>query len=145
MKGRHQRAFGVLASTITAVALAAPVTAATGSGGGSAGTSSPGPANATLRNDIAHFGTEPGLSAPGSSNAILRNDVAHYGNRGRLSAQGSSRLQRESPAPIVVRVDGGFDWVSASVGAAGGCGLLLVAGAATSALRRRHRFDAAQA
>lgn len=45
------------------------------------------------------------------SNPLLRNDIAHNGTQNAPSL-----------APIVVRVDGGFDWVSAGVGAAGGCG-----------------------
>jgi len=113
MNGRHHRVFRLLASTITAATLAVPMTAAAGSGGAPARTSS-----------------------PEHSNAILRNDIAHYGTPGRLSAPG---------APIVVRVEGGFDWAAAGVGAAGGLGLVLVAGVATSALVRRQRVGAARA
>jgi hypothetical protein len=40
-------------------------------------------------------------------------------------------------APVVVRVDGGFDWVDAAVGAVAGFGLTLVAGGAILELRRR--------
>ena len=58
-------------------------------------------------------------------------------------SQGAAAQQ--SPAAIVVRVEGGFDWISAAVGAAGGSGLLLVLGVATVALRRREHIDAAQA
>jgi hypothetical protein len=97
----------------TAAALAAPATAAAGSGGGRIGTSSHEYSNPILSNDIRHFGNSTGLSTPG--------------------------------APIVVRVDGGFDWVAAGVGAAGSLGLMLVAGVATSALRRRQRVYAARA
>jgi len=42
-----------------------------------------------------------------------------------------------SRAPVVVRVDGGFDWVDAAVGTAAGFGLTLVAGGAILELRRR--------
>ena len=61
------------------------------------------------------------------SNAILQNDVRHFGN------------------PVVVRVEGGFDWTAAGVGAAGGVGLALVVGAGTFGLRRRQRVEAARA
>jgi hypothetical protein len=113
MKKRNRRAFRLLASVVTAAALAAPVIAAAGSNGKS---------------------VEP--TSPVSSNPILRNDIRHFGNQDGLSG--------EFPAPIVVRVDGGFDWVSAGVGAAGGVGLVLVAGAATATLRRRRPVEAAQ-
>src|SRR6266545_545325 len=98
MKKRNRRAFRLLASAVTAAALADPVIAAAGSDGKS------------------------------SSNPILLNDIRHFGNQDGLSG--------EFPAPVVVRVDGGFDWVSAGVGAAGGVGLVLVAGTATATLRR---------
>lgn len=77
-------------------------------------------------------GIDPaGMISTEPSNPLLRNDIAHNGTQNAPSL-----------APIVVRVDGGFDWVSAGVGAAGGCGLVLVAGAAGSALRRRERLVA---
>jgi hypothetical protein len=117
MKSRHHRVFRLLASTVTAAALAALVTSATGSSGGSVGARS-----------------------PQHSNAILRNDIAHYGTHRRLSAPGASPVQRQLPAPIVVRVDGGFDWAAAGVGAAGALGLVLVAGSATSALRHHSKL-----
>ncbi len=79
------------------------------------------------------------------SNAILRNDVAHYGNRGGHSTPSATPVQRESRAPIVVRVDEGFDWVSAGVGAAGGLGLGLALFGAASTLRRRPSGDEAPA
>jgi len=116
MERRHHRVFRLLASMVAAAALAAPVSAAAGRSGGSVATSS-----------------------QQHSNAILRNDIAHYGTH-RLSAPGASPVQRQSPAPIVVRVDGGFDWAAAGVGAAGALGLVLVAGSATSALRHHSKL-----
>lgn len=81
-------------------------------------------------------GVDPaGTIATEPPNPILRNDIAHN----RAQAQFSEQTAR---APIVVQVDGGFDWVSAGVGAAGACGLVLVAAAAASALRRRERLVA---
>jgi hypothetical protein len=118
MKKRNRRAFRLLASAVTVAALGAPVIAAAGSNGKS---------------------VEP--TSPGSSNPILRNDIAHFGNQQGFSGMNA---QRESPAPIVVRVNGGFDWVSAGVGAAGGFGLVFVAGAATATLRRRRSVEATQ-
>ena len=106
----------------SAAALAAPVaTAADGS-------------DATLRNDTAHYGRPSTSEAP--SPTVL-NDTAHNRSKGATAQQ--------SPAAIVVRVEGGFDWISAAVGAAGGSGLLLVLGVAAIALRRREHIDAAQA
>jgi hypothetical protein len=77
-----------------------------------------------------------GTSSPERPNPILLNDIAHFGTPGRqLSAPGT---------PIVVRVDGGFDWAAAGVGAVGGLGFVLVAGVAASALRSRRRVGAAR-
>jgi hypothetical protein len=112
MKGRHQRAFRRLASTVTAAALAVLATAAAG---GYAVTK--GPAN--------------------DSNPILQNDIRHFGN--------SSGIPRQVGNPVVVRVEGGFDWTDAGVGAAGGVGLALVVGVGTFSLRRREPVDAARA
>jgi hypothetical protein len=97
--------------------------------------------NATLQNDIAHFGI-PSSSSDGSG-VTLRNDQAHFGPTGNASTPTTSAVPREVPVPIVVRVDGGFDWIAAGVGAAGGFGLALVVAAST--LRRRHGVDPAQA
>ena len=93
--------------------------------------------NATLQNDIAHYGVPSGSG--GGSGATLRNDQAHFGPK----ASASAPVLQEAPAAIVVRVDGGFDWISAAVGAAGGFGLALVAAAST--LRRRHGVEPGQA
>ena len=117
---RHRvlRLFSLL---VLIAALAAPVaTAADG-------------ANATLRNDAAHYGRQ---SSEAPSPTVL-NDMVHNRSQGAAT--------RQSPAAIVVRVEGGFDWISAAVGAAGGSGLLLVLGVAAVALRRREQIDAAQA
>ena len=93
------------------------------------------PSSPTQRNDVAHY---PRVRRAEPADTVLRNDNAHFGRQ-------SSRTDGEPRAPIVVRVDGGFDWVSAGVGAAGGLGLVLVAGVAASTLRRRHRIDTARA
>jgi hypothetical protein len=128
MKDHHTRMLGRLALMAAAAATAAPVAAAQSGG-------------PTARNDIAHFGTPSREHA----NATARNDKAHFGTNQRSSAAKTSPVERQAPAPIIVRVDGGFDWVSAGVGAAGGFGLVLVAGATASAIRRRQRVDVAQA
>lgn len=78
-------------------------------------------------------GRSVGTSSPERSNPILSNDIRHFGNTTGLETPGT---------PIVVRVDGGFDWTAAGVGAAGGFGLVLVAGVATSGLRHRQRVGA---
>ena len=119
---RRHRVLRLFSSLVVAAALAAPVaTAADGS-------------DATLRNDAAHYGRPSTSKAP--SPTVL-NDTAHNRSQGAPAQQ--------TPAAIVVRVEGGFDWISAAVGAAGGSGLLLVLGVATAALRRREPIDAAQA
>lgn len=119
---RRHRVLRLFSSLVVAAALAASLaTAADGS-------------DATLRNDAAHYGWQSTL---GASSSTFLNDTVHNRSQGAPAQQ--------SPAAIVVRVEGGFDWISAAVGAAGGCGLLLVLGVATAALRRRERIDAAQA
>ncbi len=81
-------------------------------------------------------GGSAGTSSSGRPNAILQNDSAHFGTSGQpLSAPAT---------PIVVRVDGGFDWATAGVGAVGGLGFVLVAGVAASALRSRRRVGPPQ-
>ena len=47
-------------------------------------------------------------------------------------------------APSIVQVDGGFDWVDAGIGAAGGLVLVLMAAAATFGLRGRRRVHPAE-
>jgi hypothetical protein len=97
--------------------------------------------NATLQNDIAHFGIP---SSPSDSSGVtLRNDQAHFRPTGNASTPMTSALPRAVPVPIVVREDGGFDWLAAGVGAAAGFGLALLAAASTA--RRRHSVDPAQA
>lgn len=71
------------------------------------------------------------------SNPILQNDIRHFGS--------SSDIPLHVGNPVVVRVEGGFDWTAAGVGAAGGFGLALVVGAGTFSLRRRQSVDAARA
>ena len=118
---RRHRVLRLVSLLILIAALAAPVaTAADGT-------------NAALRNDAAHYGRQS-TSEPPSSTVL--NDKVHNRTQGAAAQQ--------SPAAIVVRVEGGFDWISAAVGAAGGSGLLLVLGVA-AALRRRGQIDAAQA
>ncbi len=117
MNDRNARRLRRLASIAIAAALALPAAAAAGSRD-----------DATLQNDNAHYGV------PSSPNdGTTRNDQAHFGRSGDASTP------INSAAPIVVRVDGGFDWISAGVGAAGGFGLALVVAAST--LRRRPGVD----
>ena len=119
---RRHRVLRLFSVLILVAALAAPVaTAADGT-------------NATLRNDAAHHGRQSTSEFPSST---VLNDMVHNRSQGTAAQQ--------SPAAIVVRVEGGFDWISAAVGAAGGAGLLLVFGVAAVALRRREHIGAAQA
>jgi hypothetical protein len=75
-----------------------------------------------------------------AGNPTLRNDKAHFPER-----TAPARTANGSPAPVIVQVDGGFDWTAAAVGAVGGLGVALVAGGAASALRRRQPADEASA
>ena len=77
-------------------------------------------------------------SSSGTSNPTLRNDSAHFRTAPPAATNGSL-------APVVVEVEGGFDWAAAGVGAAGGLGLVLVAGGTVSVLRRRSPVDEARA
>jgi hypothetical protein len=72
------------------------------------------------------------------SNPILRNDIAHFGRTTNDKAVSPAARQ---PAAVVVRVESGFDWVSAAVGAAGGLGVAVLGGGAVSVLRRRPAGD----
>ena len=100
-----------LAASLVAVVLAAP-TIAWGANGGTP------ESNPILRNDIAHFG--PADAYPQSEPATRANST-----------------DTTPSTPVVVRVESGFDWVSAAVGAAGGVGLAVLGGGAVSLLRRR--------
>ena len=119
---RLHRVLRLFSLLVVAAALAAPMAAAADG------------SDATLRNDAAHYGRPSTSEAP---SPIVLNDMVHNRSQGTPA--------QPSPAAIVVRVEGGFDWISAAVGAAGGSGLLLVLGVATAALRRRERIGAAQA
>jgi hypothetical protein len=97
---------------------------------------------AALATPVAQGGTNDGnarlVSAAERPNVNLRNDIAHSQNGARSSAR-----QSAPSAPIVVSVDGGFDWASAGVGAAGGFGLVVGLGGAASVIRARRRATGA--
>jgi hypothetical protein len=78
-----------------------------------------------------------GAFAQERTNPILRNDAGHF--------QAPDARAARTPAPIVVDVDGGFDWAAAAVGAAGGLGLALVGLGGASAIRRRQLGEEVQA
>src|SRR5262249_51234435 len=59
----------------------------------------------------------------------------HFGNTTGLETPGTA---------IVVRLDGGFGWTAAGIGAAGGSGFVLVGARAALAPRRRQRGRAAR-
>jgi hypothetical protein len=124
---RRHRALRLFSLLAVAAAVTAPVAvAAEGS-------------DATLRNDAAHYSQNSSgqPSTSGSPSPTVLNDNVH--NRGQAAPAEPSR------AAIVVHVDGGFDWISAGIGAAGSCGLLLVLGVALVMLRRREGVDPARA
>jgi hypothetical protein len=123
----HHRALRLLVSTIAAAALGASTTASAAAGNSSGVRSSP-----EVYTDPAGVARHRALGLLGRQNTALRTDISH----GRTV---------ESPAPVVVMVDGGFDWVSAGVGAAGGLGLAIALVGATSTMRRRPRGDEARA
>ena len=119
---RRHRVLRLFSLLVLVAALAAPMaTAADGS-------------NERLRYGADHYGRQ---STSEATSPTVLNDMVH--NRSQVAAA------QQSPAAIVVRVEGGFDWISAAVGAAGGFGLLLVLGVVGVALRRREHIDAAQA
>jgi hypothetical protein len=66
--------------------------------------------------------------------AALRNDVAHFGNGRRTQ---TAPVSHDLSSPVVVSVDGGFDWVSAGVGATGVLGAVVALGMGALALRGR--------
>ena len=88
------------------------------------------------------------LAMSGSAKAgdvVDANDLAHFGrNQSQPSLLPSSIPATAPPSAVVVRVDGGFDWVDAGVGAAGSFGFALALAGAASAVRR-YRADAAAA
>ena len=128
MGSSHHRALRLLVvSTIAAAALGAPTTASAAAGSSSGVRSS-----FEVYTDPAGVARHRALSLLGRQNTALRTDISH----GHTV---------ESPAPVVVMVDGGFDWVSAGVGAAGGLGLAIALVGATSTMRRRPRGDEARA
>ena len=121
-----------LVGLLVAAALAAPSASAGGSG--SPATTALDPQNPWVRNDRVRLGAQPNRTAPNPSNPVVRNDEAHF-----------RALPIESPAAVIVRVDGGFDWVAVAVGAAGSAGLFLVAGVGIAETRRRRRGELARA
>jgi hypothetical protein len=82
------------------------------------------------------------LAMSGSAKAgnVDANDRAHFGQN---QAQSSAPIPATgTPSAVIVRVDGGFDWVDAGVGAAGSLGFAIALAGAASAVRRC-RADAA--
>jgi hypothetical protein len=87
------------------------------------------------------------LAMSGSAQAgdVDANDLAHFGrNQSQPSLLPGSISTTAPSSAVVVRVDGGFDWVDAGVGAAGSLGFALALAGAASAVRR-YRADAAAA
>lgn len=113
MGSRHHRAVTLLAATVAA---ATPAVA--------------------LPSTVSSAGVMRELESRESEHPVLRNDVAHFGT----ASEGQGTADRPR-APIVVRVEGGFDWAAAGVGAAGLLGLALVTGAAVSAIRHHPPVD----
>lgn len=83
------------------------------------------------------YGLGSGTYKPAARNAILRNDRAHFRNERVSQTAGRSPAQAQAPAPILVRVDGGFDWGDAVIGGAFGLALALVG---TGAILIGHRI-----
>jgi hypothetical protein len=87
------------------------------------------------------------LAMSGSAKAgdVDANDLAHFGrNQTQPSLIPSPIPTTASPSTVIVRVDAGFDWLDAGVGAAGSLGFALALAGAASAIRR-YRTDAAAA
>jgi hypothetical protein len=118
MDARSHRLVRLVAAAAVASALVVPA-AAGAAGGGSVGAPSGERPSAALRNDVAHFGNaRPTQTAPPPP---------------------------ELSSPVVVSVDGGFDWVSAGVGATGVLGVVVALGVGASALRGRQGRSEARA
>ena len=130
MNEPHTRVLRRIVMIAVAAALAAPTVATAGGRDQRAATVDP-----VVRNDFVHFGRS---ATAERLNRYELNDRAHFGSE--PAAPTSSATQ--GPAPVVVRVGGGFDWISAGVGAAGTLGITLAAIAGLSALRRRNRIGA---
>jgi hypothetical protein len=91
---------------------------------------------------VAPAGAASAIADP--TDAMLRNDRAHFrGEQPSTSAADHATSQSTSREAVVVRVAGGFDWTDAGVGAGGVLGLVLVLGAAASAIHRRRSDETA--
>jgi hypothetical protein len=78
------------------------------------------------------------MSGNAAAGDVDANDLAHYGRSQTLAPTPPSAIPATAPpSAVVVRVDGGFDWLDAGVGAAGALGLALALGGAASTVRRR--------
>ena len=130
MSERHTQVLRRIVMIAVAAVLATPTVATAGGRDQREETVNP-----IVRNDVVHFGRS---AAAERFNPYELNDRAHFGNE--PVAPTSSTTQ--GPAPVVVRIGGGFDWISAGVGAAGTLGLTLAAIAGLSVLRRRNRGEA---
>ena len=84
------------------------------------------------------------MSGSAKAGDIDANDRAHFGPNQTQPALPSPIQSTSPPSAVIVRVDGGFDWVDAGVGAAASLGFALALGGAASAIRR-YRADATPA
>jgi hypothetical protein len=93
---------------------------------------------------VALFVTAASLAMSGTAVAgdVDANDLAHYGRNQSPPSALPSAMPATARDAVVVRVDGGFDWLDAGVGAAGSLGFALALGGAVSTVRR-YRSDAA--
>ena len=82
------------------------------------------------------------MSGTARAGDIDANDRAHYVRNQELPPRLPNTSATTPRDAVVVRVDGGFDWLDAGVGAAGSMGLALALGAAILTVRRS-RSDAA--
>ncbi len=55
--------------------------------------------------------------------------------------QPADRVVIEPAPPVVQRIDNGFDWASAAIGAGAAGGLVLLVGAGGTTYRHRHRHQ----
>ena len=84
------------------------------------------------------------MSGSAKAGGVDANDLAHFGRNRAQPSSLPSPIQTPAPSAVVVRVEGGFDWLDAGVGAAGSLGFALALGGAASGIRR-YRDNATQA
>jgi hypothetical protein len=129
-----QRSIGPMRTTLTAISVAALLAAGAGSAAARPADVPIAPSDATLnaQTDVPSARTDAAQHAQ-----AIRSLGLH--NRHLTNVASSTK---PAPAPIVhvTRVDDGFDWADAGIGAGVATGLLLLSAAGLAAVRRQPRM-----